>query len=739
MKGDFSKDSFNQSKHYRTVRLQQGRVQVDADWNEQMDIFNHQLRSQFTDLIGDAATPVGGDGFKISLVESVPQNLLIAQGRYYIAGWLAEKDSEELITAQADLPDSELPNEEGLYLLYLDAWQRHLSASEETALKESALVGVDTTTRIKQMAQVKWLRLGDLDIVVDKDTLAENETWQTATAASSGQLTVRLRDHDQLGNHFYRIEIHQHGDFADDAVTFKWSHDNGSVVRRIEKVEALSIELESVSLAQQSQLGVGDWVELSHEGLALYNQPGSFVQLTEVNDNQLKIASWPAELNADDFVGGTVRRWERAPLSVSTGSLEAQYSTINEINGDRVILDLQAEDIEALFSEGQLVELSTQTLIDNQRPGLLARIESINGETNSLIIPGVSDFDIAAEFIRPEGESLATSDGYIALGNGIEVKFDEGDYRVGDYWTFASRAAANSIDWPLDPDKAPQTQPPFGIRHEYAPLALLRIQADGRWTVEDYRTLFATSASNPVASEADEAVIFIDENKHVGIGTPSPGVELSVIGNVRGANDTTETEYTEIGHNGLEGYINTVGDGNLEFQHDGNTLMSVQDGGNVGIGTSAPTEKLDVNGVVKASKFDGFGIVPIGTIQAWHKGLAGVPALPEGWVECDGQTLSDVESPLDGSQIPNLNGDSRFLRGSDHSGDLQGDEFRSHAHSGVMKTPPSGTPAVYGAQIYESGHAHHGTGNNISTGTDAAGGPETRPKNMSVVYIIRVK
>ena len=73
--------------------------------------------------------------------------------------------------------------------------------------------------------------------------------------------------------------------------------------------------------------------------------------------------------------------------------------------------------------------------------------------------------------------------------------------------------------------------------------------------------------------------------------------------------------------------------------------------------------------------------------NAWHKhlGLEGggedvdagipgqsggsVPPLPWGWVECNGQTLNDADSPLDGLAIPDLNGERMFLRGGETSGD----------------------------------------------------------------------
>jgi len=45
MKGDFSRDTFDHKKHYRRVLMQQGRVQVDADWNEQASILLHYMQS----------------------------------------------------------------------------------------------------------------------------------------------------------------------------------------------------------------------------------------------------------------------------------------------------------------------------------------------------------------------------------------------------------------------------------------------------------------------------------------------------------------------------------------------------------------------------------------------------------------------------------------------------------------------------------------------------------------------
>lgn len=52
MKGDFSSFTFSKKKHYRKVWLQQGRVQVDADWNEQMCIQDYHDTTFLKDIMG---------------------------------------------------------------------------------------------------------------------------------------------------------------------------------------------------------------------------------------------------------------------------------------------------------------------------------------------------------------------------------------------------------------------------------------------------------------------------------------------------------------------------------------------------------------------------------------------------------------------------------------------------------------------------------------------------------------
>lgn len=49
MKADLSRATFDQARRYRSVRMQQGRVQLDADFNEQQDILNHRIEIETRD------------------------------------------------------------------------------------------------------------------------------------------------------------------------------------------------------------------------------------------------------------------------------------------------------------------------------------------------------------------------------------------------------------------------------------------------------------------------------------------------------------------------------------------------------------------------------------------------------------------------------------------------------------------------------------------------------------------
>ncbi len=152
-----------------------------------------------------------------------------------------------------------------------------------------------------------------------------------------------------------------------------------------------------------------------------------------------------------------------------------------------------------------------------------------------------------------------------------------------------------------------------------------------------------------------------------------------------------------------------------EFSTDG----TLEDNSN----DSVPTEKAVKTYVDNQISAGSVGVVPLGGVVAWLKSFPNTPSLPSGFIECNGQLLTDPNSPYEGQTIPNLNGASagtqRFLRGSTTSGSTGGSE--SHTHT----MPQNASAGVAGGDS-----ASH----NANTGATS-----TLPSYYEVVWIMRVK
>src|SRR5688572_11667580 len=95
MRGDFSRHTFVPEKRYSAVLVQQGRLHVDADLNEQQEIAAHRTRTADGDALGACATPLEppefatAPGFRIA-VSADRRSFTIGEGRCYVDGMLCE-------------------------------------------------------------------------------------------------------------------------------------------------------------------------------------------------------------------------------------------------------------------------------------------------------------------------------------------------------------------------------------------------------------------------------------------------------------------------------------------------------------------------------------------------------------------------------------------------------------------------------------------------------------------------
>jgi Family of unknown function (DUF6519) len=191
MKGDFTRDSFDPLKRFTRVLQQQGRVQLDADWNEQVSVLWHYLRAMTRGLIGPYFGPDGNCGFGVFVFSDIgtftlpvdaregdrlkamlrnAEDFLIGPGEYYVDGWLCENDDYVAYSKQPDLrPPSLQPHGKFPVLIFLDVWERHITFVEDDSIREVALAGTDTTSRAKLVWQVCHSELSEGTIVSGAD------------------------------------------------------------------------------------------------------------------------------------------------------------------------------------------------------------------------------------------------------------------------------------------------------------------------------------------------------------------------------------------------------------------------------------------------------------------------------------------------------------------------------------------------------------------------------------------
>lgn len=315
MKADLTRVTFDPSKRYRSVLHQQGRVQLDADLNEAQSIQNDRLDESLTDVIGKAGVPRDRAGFAIA-VAGGGKDLTIGAGRLYAGGVGVVSNGATLngqpYTFQTISPDTQAL---GRHLVYVEVWERTISAIEDPDLREKALGGPDTAAR----TQVVWqVRLKDVAAGVICSTLGN---WQPADPDGKLEAVVApptddsslcslppLGGYTRTENQLYRIEVHTGG--TRDTATFKWSRDNGAVASPIVSASPAT-EIELDRLDPDTSFGFGDarFVEACDEKTELDFTNGSILDASNPDVTTNKVTVSPSAV-FDATKKPKLRRWD---------------------------------------------------------------------------------------------------------------------------------------------------------------------------------------------------------------------------------------------------------------------------------------------------------------------------------------------------------------------------------------------------------------------------------------------
>lgn len=168
MGSDRARVSFDRSRQWRAVIAQQGRVSMEADWNEQSAIIAARDQLTTLDVVGPCGSPDGG--YAVTAIPasggpsgSIPGDLTVSAGTLYLGGERLELDTA---LAYSDQPDWQNASTDPLYtkpavpegsayeLVYLLAAEQEVSAVEDPALADVALGGPDTAQRLRILQHV---------------------------------------------------------------------------------------------------------------------------------------------------------------------------------------------------------------------------------------------------------------------------------------------------------------------------------------------------------------------------------------------------------------------------------------------------------------------------------------------------------------------------------------------------------------------------------------------------------
>ena len=513
-RGDFSRDSFDPLKRFSRVLMQQGRVQLDSDWNEQSDILLHYLRSLATDLIG----PHGGSGqpgFALILTEAEVDNLkdangsalnaderrrlktslresgfLFGIGRYYVDGLLCENDGYLGFTAQQGYPFSgnltldDIRDETGAFMVFLDVWERHVSCNEDGDICEVALGGPDTATRGQIVAAVVIPPPGPTAApLYDQQLLADDAKGLRDARAANNQAAI-------------------------DAAIKKLNEFSEQVRLALRGGSRATLR----ARARITGMPEGD---CNIQPEAQYRGPENQLYRVEIQRGGI---AWDGTTDNEEPAGNASTaatfKWSRDNSSI--------YFPILNLQGDSVKLSTLGRDSSRSLQVDDWVEIVADDLILQGQPGPVRQIKSINpDELTITLTEGVDLSYDEASTLHPvlrrwdqrssDGETaesvLLVREGtgedlnWIELEDGVQIQFPRDPnnrYRAGDYWLIPARVATGDVIWPRMQQGAKsvaKSVAPRGVDHHYAPIAVISVDGAKKITLEyDCRRIFGPLA-----------------------------------------------------------------------------------------------------------------------------------------------------------------------------------------------------------------------------------------------------
>jgi hypothetical protein len=512
MKADFTRNTFHPFKNFTRVVMQQGRVQLDADWNEQAAILTRYLRSLAADIIGPHGGPQEDLGFAISPLTITPKvgtDFAISAGDYYVDGILSANDPTPVAVSYISGTEWQVRAEVWTVDGISFAKGQLLEAFDTASPPNRALTRI---TDVNEASRI--LSLDDGFSSINPSATPRVRRVLTYTT----QPDYPIPQSDLTSGVTYRVYLDV------------WER----LITPVEDDSIREVALGGADTAARAKL-------VSQVKCMQANTCGTVQDLINAfqphNRGLLKARTKPSVASADPCIISPDSRY-RGPenqlyrVEIHTGgvlkgdpptgptfkwSRENGSVVLPIVSGggrNVVTLETLGRDDRFGLAEGDWVEIQDDVSVLLNRVHNLLQVQSIDRTTMQVTLNGTLSSSVGNDptkhpllrrWDQRQGDEAAgglvlnsadhaiqivegTGDAnWLDLEDGVQIQFQKPDsdanatiYRTGDYWLIPARTATGNVEWPTEigidsqknPIIVPAALPPLGVTHHYAPLAI---------------------------------------------------------------------------------------------------------------------------------------------------------------------------------------------------------------------------------------------------------------------------
>jgi hypothetical protein len=526
MKADFTRNTFHPAKNFRRVLMQQGRVQLDADWNEQTAILLHYLQTLAADVIGPAGAPKGNPGFQLQTLGASVKDFMMSAGRCYVGGILCEIITAPVIwTSIAGSPGRLQVNS-----WFVDGFP--FSTGQIVQISDGTASGI-VITSISSLDQASSTLTvsGDLSKLGAAGTLTRPVTYLNQPGLAAAQLpqgkgtqgvyldvwerAITYVEDDSMRE----VALNGPDTAARSKVVWQARLLDPATTRKIIAGADIQGQIEQKprgllkAMAKRSA-AASDLCTASPE--AQYRGPENQLYRVEIHTGGIAGSktvgangSRPQadKNNSSASTGGPTFKWSRENGSVV-------FPIVRSTGTSSVELENLGRDDRFGLEEGDWVEAEDDSTVLLRVANPLLQVQSVDRTSMNIMLSGPLPLSLAPGshplLRRWDQKGGEATEGGLALGsdnaaliiedsatwlnleNGVQIQFQTSGavYRTGDYWLIPARTATGDVEWPretdpnglITPDNVPLPMPPLGVQHHYALLGTIDIAADGSIT-----------------------------------------------------------------------------------------------------------------------------------------------------------------------------------------------------------------------------------------------------------------